>query len=101
MLLALNLLVHTMTPIGTAPEVLATVHALANQPVLALAGAALLTWACHSSVAIVLLIVSLAKSGVLGPSAAMLLVLGANLGQRSHPFWKPDPRSRVACRSAT
>jgi phosphate:Na+ symporter len=86
MLLALNLLVRTMTPIGTAPEVLAIVHALANQPVLALAGVALLTWSCHSSVAIVLLIVSLAKSGVLAPSAAMLLVLGANLGATVPPF---------------
>jgi Na+/phosphate symporter len=36
MLLALNLLVRTMTPIGMAPEVRTIVHGLANQPVLAL-----------------------------------------------------------------
>jgi phosphate:Na+ symporter len=86
MLLALNLLVRTMTPIARAPEVPAIMHALASQSVLALLAAALLTWACHSSVAIVLLIVSLAKSGVLAPSAAMVLVLGANLGATIPPL---------------
>jgi phosphate:Na+ symporter len=86
MLLALNLLVRTMTPIGRAPEVPAVMHALASQSVLALVLAALLTWACHSSVAIVLLIVSLAKSGVLAPTSAMVLVLGANLGATIPPL---------------
>jgi phosphate:Na+ symporter len=86
MLLALNLLVRTMTPIATAPEVLAIVRALVNQLVLALVAAALLTWACHSSVAIVLLVISLVKSGVLAPTAAMVLVLGANLGATIPPF---------------
>jgi phosphate:Na+ symporter len=90
MLLALNLLVRTMTPIGRAPEVPAIMHALANQPVLALVAAALLTWACHSSVAIVLLIVSLAKSGVLAPTAAMVLVLGANQGATIPSFLEAD-----------
>jgi phosphate:Na+ symporter len=86
MLLALNLLVRTMTPIARAPEVPAIMHALASQSVLALLAAALLTWACHSSVAIVLLIVSLAKSGVLAPTAAMVLVLGANMGATIPPL---------------
>jgi hypothetical protein len=86
MLLAFNLLVHTMTLIGRAPDVPAIMHALANQPVLALVAAALLTWVCHSSVAIVPLIVSLAKSGALAPAPAMVLILGANLGPKVPPF---------------
>jgi phosphate:Na+ symporter len=48
--------------------------------VLAMLVAALLTWACHSSVAVVLLIVSLANAGVVDAPGALALVLGANLG---------------------
>ena len=42
--------------------------------------AALLTWLAHSSLAIVLLIMSLAGAGVLPLTSACALVLGANLG---------------------
>jgi len=48
--------------------------------VLAVVIAAALTWACHSSIAIVLLIGSLAASHVVDPTVALALVLGANLG---------------------
>ncbi len=80
MLLALNLLVRTMSPIEKAPELGTVLEALVNQPVLALVLAALLTWACHSSVAVVLLILSLVKSDMLAPAPALVLVLGANFG---------------------
>jgi phosphate:Na+ symporter len=42
--------------------------------------AAILTWGCHSSVAVVLLIVSLAATHVIAPAPALALVLGANVG---------------------
>jgi phosphate:Na+ symporter len=80
MLLALNLLVRTMSPIEKAPQLGAILEALVNQPLLALVLAALLTLACHSSVAVVLLILSLVKSGMLAPAPALVLVLGANFG---------------------
>jgi phosphate:Na+ symporter len=80
MLLALNLLVRTMSPIKQVPQLGAIVGVLVTQPVLMIALSALLTWACHSSVAVVLLILSLVKSDVLAPAPALLLVLGANLG---------------------
>jgi phosphate:Na+ symporter len=86
MLLALNLLIHTMSPIERAPELGAIIAALINQPVLAIVLAALLTWACHSSVAVVLLILSLVKSGILAPAPALVLVLGANLGATVPPL---------------
>ncbi|ENL7811371.1 Na/Pi cotransporter family protein [Pseudomonas aeruginosa] len=47
---------------------------------LALLLAALLTWACHSSVAVVLLVASLAQAGLVSLPIALALVLGANLG---------------------
>jgi phosphate:Na+ symporter len=45
-----------------------------------------LTWAAHSSVAVVLLIVSFAAKGVVPPEAAFALVLGANLGTALNPL---------------
>ncbi|BCQ62562.1 hypothetical protein PBOI14_43120 [Pseudomonas sp. Boi14] len=44
---------------------------------LALLVALLLTWMCHSSVAVVLLIASLAGTGLLSPATSMALVLGS------------------------
>jgi phosphate:Na+ symporter len=47
--------------------------------------AAGLTWAAHSSVAIVLLIMSFGGNNVVPPDAAFALVLGANLGTAINP----------------
>jgi phosphate:Na+ symporter len=86
MLLALAGLTRTLTPIEGAPALRAILTALHEQPVLlALIGAAL-TWACHSSVAVVLLIVSLVSSQVIAPGPALALVLGANLGATLPPL---------------
>ncbi len=59
--------------------------AIATQPVLDVLLAAGLTWAAHSSVAVVLLVMSLAAKGVVPPEAAFALVLGANLGTAINP----------------
>ena len=59
--------------------------------------AAALTWAAHSSVATVLLIMSLAYSHFVTPLAALALVLGANLGSAINPVLaggrRDDPAS--------
>jgi phosphate:Na+ symporter len=47
--------------------------------------AAILTWAAHSSVAVVLLVMSFAARGMVTPEAAFALVLGANLGSAVNP----------------
>lgn len=80
MLLALHLLVLTMVPMENAQLLKEGMQALSDEPVMALLVAALLTWMCHSSVAVVLLIVSLATGGVVDAPGALALVLGANLG---------------------
>ncbi|RAO74805.1 Na/Pi cotransporter family protein [Dyella jiangningensis] len=80
MLLALHLLVGAMAPVENAQVLRAILQSLASEPVLAMLVAALLTWACHSSVAVVLLILSLANAGVVNAPGALALVLGANLG---------------------
>jgi len=80
MLLSLSLIVGNSQPIREAPLVVSLVSSLAGEPVLAIVLAALLTWLAHSSLATVLLIVSLVGSGAIPINLAFPLVLGANLG---------------------
>ena len=86
MLLALGALVHTLAPVESAPVVRAVFGSLSGQPILALIIAAALTWACHSSVTVVLLIASLATAGVITPASSLAFVLGANLGGTLPPL---------------
>ncbi|HVC01899.1 MAG TPA: Na/Pi cotransporter family protein [Steroidobacteraceae bacterium] len=80
MLMALAGLQHTLAPVESTPLLRAFIASLAAQPVLAVVLAALLTWGCHSSVVMVLLVGSLASSRVIGGTETLALVLGANLG---------------------
>jgi phosphate:Na+ symporter len=80
MLMALAGLVHTLGPLENAPLLHPVLNSLAGDPVLAVVVAAVLTWACHSSIAIVLLVGSFAASHVVDPVGALALVLGANVG---------------------
>jgi phosphate:Na+ symporter len=63
-----------------------------------LAFAALLTWAAHSSVAVMLLLVSLAAGSVITPVAAIALVLGANLGGAIPPVLEASSAEPAARR---
>jgi phosphate:Na+ symporter len=67
------------------PTVRTLLKAVTGDPVLCIIIAAALTWAAHSSVATVLLIMSLGYSGFITPVAALALVLGANLGSAINP----------------
>jgi phosphate:Na+ symporter len=86
MLMALGGLVHTLSGIENAPLLKSALQGLNNDPVLAILVAALLTWACHSSIAIVLLVASFAASGVIELPGALALVLGANFGGALPPL---------------
>jgi phosphate:Na+ symporter len=97
MLLALHQLVVTIQPAETAPVLRELLNALTSEPLLDLAFAALLTWAAHSSVAVMLLLTSLAAGDLITPVAAIALVLGANLGGAIPPVLETpgaDPASR-------
>jgi phosphate:Na+ symporter len=85
MLLALHILLDTLAPAENAPSVRALLDAMTGDPMLCVLVAAGLTWAAHSSVATVLLIMSLAYSNFVTPTAALALVLGANLGSAINP----------------
>jgi phosphate:Na+ symporter len=69
---------------------------MTGDPVLCILIAAALTWAAHSSVATVLLIMSLAYSSFVTPAAAMALVLGANLGSAINPLFEGGRRGDSA-----
>jgi phosphate:Na+ symporter len=85
MLMALRSIVVLVTPYEDVPSLRLVLGAIATEPVLDVLVAAGLTWAAHSSVAIVLLIMSFAAKGAVPPEAAFALVLGANLGTAINP----------------
>src|SRR5260370_32691194 len=86
MLFALQHLLSLITPYEDVPSLRLLMGTIATQPIIAVIIAAVLTWAAHSSVATVLLTVSLAAKGVVPPHAAFALVLGANLGSALNPL---------------
>src|SRR5205085_7528237 len=98
MLLALHILLDMLAPAEEAPQLRQLITLITTQPVLCIVLAAVLTWAAHSSVAIVLLVMSLAYSHFITPAGALALVLGANLGSAINPVLEgsksSDPSSR-------
>lgn len=97
-LLALEQLLAVSLPFESAPTVRLVLGSLSAQPVIDFIIAAAATWAAHSSVAIVLLIMSLAAKGVVTLPAALALVLGANFGTSLNPLFEgttgSDPAGR-------
>jgi phosphate:Na+ symporter len=85
LLLALSQFVGLLRPYASSPDVHAALALISSQGLVDVILAALLTWAAHSSVAVVLLIMSFASHGDISPYAAFALVLGANLGTAINP----------------
>jgi phosphate:Na+ symporter len=86
LLLALQELSGAAAVLRGAPTVRVVLEAVGGEPIMALGIAALLTWAAHSSLAIVLFVMSLAGSGVVPVPVALTLVLGANIGGAFAPW---------------
>jgi phosphate:Na+ symporter len=97
-LMALSQFVTLLDPYEDVPSLRMLLGAVSTQPVLDVILAAGLTWAAHSSVAVVLLTMSFAAKGVVPPHAAFALVLGANLGTAINPVLEggagDDPAAR-------
>jgi phosphate:Na+ symporter len=98
MLLSLHILLDTLAPAEDAPLVRSILAAITGEPVLCLLIAAALTWAAHSSVTVVLLVMSLAWSHFITPTAALALVLGANLGSALNPLLEGSDAENPASR---
>src|SRR3954468_8314268 len=86
MLMALQHLLAMITPYEDAPSLRMLLGVITTDPLIDILLAAALTWAAHSSVAVVLLIMTFATQGVIPPHAAFVLVLGANLGTAINPL---------------
>ena len=98
MLLALHQIVELVQPFEDTPSLRMVLGSIVTEPLVGLLVAAILTWAAHSSVVVVLLVMSLAAKGVLPADAAFAMVLGANLGSSINPLLEgapgDDPRAR-------
>ena len=77
---ALTMIRAATEPLRDAPGLSAAMAYLGGDPMTAFAIGALFAWAVHSSVAAVLLFVTLASAAVLPVPAGVAMVLGANLG---------------------
>lgn len=86
MLLALSLVAGVSKDLRDSVTLRALLGSVAAQPVFAVVFSAIVTWLAHSSLAMVLLIMSLATTGAVTPVLAFSLVLGANIGGAFAPF---------------
>ena len=78
--LGLQLIVAATQPMIASPAIRGLIIGLPNDIFLDIIVGALLTMACYSSLAFVLLTATLAASGILPVTVALGLVLGANIG---------------------
>ena len=78
--LALQLIVGATKPLTESPEVRALLVALPNEVMLDVVVGAALTVLAYSSLAVVLLVATLATSAVIPVNVALGLVIGANIG---------------------
>jgi len=79
-LLSLQLIVAATEPLRQSEALLVLLEPLASELFLAVIVASVITWLAHSSLAIVLLIMSLAAGQIMQVELALAMVLGANLG---------------------
>jgi phosphate:Na+ symporter len=86
MLLALHTLMETLAPAENAPQLRAVLAAATAAPWADLLMGALLAWAAHSSITVVVLAMSLAYSSFITPVGTLAFVLGANLGSAVNPL---------------
>lgn len=86
MLVSLTWIREAAAPLKESDTLPLMLEPLSRDPFFAVLLAALFTWIAHSSLAIVLLIMSLVASGVLPLTLALYMVLGANMGGTIAPL---------------
>jgi phosphate:Na+ symporter len=96
MLLSLHILLDTLAPAEQAPGLRIVMEGITGDVVLCILIGAAITWLVHSSVASVLLIMSLAYAHFVPAEAALALVLGANLGSAINPVFEGARRDNPA-----
>ena len=97
MILSLGMIVASTTALRENPTLTFVLSRMADDPVIAVIIGALLTWLLHSSVAMILLTMSLAAAGVAPLPLAFALMIGANLGGGLIPLalgWREPAAAR-------
>lgn len=99
MMLSLSMIVAASKVMRESYSLAIVFSRLADDPILAVVVGALAAWFAHSSVAMVLLVASLAGVGILTPILSVALVLGANIGSALIPLGlalrSPAPAKRI------
>ncbi len=86
MLMALGWIKESAIPLKESALMAEILVSLSQDPLFAVLLVALMTWIAHSSLAVVLMIMSFVAAGVLPVSLALFMVLGANLGGTIAPI---------------
>jgi phosphate:Na+ symporter len=98
MLLALHIFLGALTTTESSAAARALLSAITSQPMLYLLVAAAFTWAAHSSVAVVLVVMSLGAAQLISPTAVIAMVLGANIGSALNPLIEASQPGNPASR---
>jgi phosphate:Na+ symporter len=99
MLLALHIFLGALATAESSAAARVLLGTITSQPLLCLLVAALVTWAAHSSVAVVLVVMSLGAAQVIPPAAVIAMVLGANVGSALNPLIEAsDPQNPASRR---
>jgi phosphate:Na+ symporter len=98
MLLALHIFLGALATTQSVPVSRALLGAITDQPILCLLIVTAMTWAAHSSVAVVLVVMSLGAAHLVSPTAVLAMVLGANLGSALNPLVETSQRGNLASR---
>lgn len=86
MLIALGWIKESATPLKESALMAEILISLSQDPLFAVLLVALMTWIAHSSLAVVLMLMSFVAAGVLPVPLALFMVLGANLGGTIAPI---------------
>ena len=98
MLFALARLLQIVTPYEDAPSLRILMGGVATDTIISTLFGVFVAWAAHSSVAAVLLVMSLVEKGVVPFQAAMALIIGANIGTALNPLFEGSRSGEMAGR---
>jgi len=98
MLLALSRLMQIVTPYEDTPSLRVLMGGIGGDAIVSTLFGVFIAWAAHSSVAAVILIMSLVEKGVIPFQAAMALIIGANIGTALNPLIEGSRSGEMAGR---
>ena len=87
LLLSLQMIGHATAPLAQSPVLPSAIAFIGKDALTVMILAALFTWALHSSVAAILLILTFAAKGIVPLDVGIPLILGVNLGGGMIAFW--------------